>query len=480
MEKTSKGLRLHIGLFGRRNAGKSSLLNALAGQPVAIVSDVAGTTTDTVEKAMELLPIGPVVFLDTAGIDDTGDLGALRVERTRQAFDRSDIGILVVHAGQWGGYEDEIVAELQTRTIPFVVAFNHSDKGQPDPALLESLQRRGIAWVQTIGVQSAECRVQSVEKKHFALCTLNSELNIDQLREALVQIVPDEILSPPPIVSDLIPPGATVVLVVPIDREAPKGRLILPQVQTIRDLLDGNQVAVVCKDAELAATLGRLNPPPSLVVTDSQAYKIVAKIVPPEIPLTSFSVLFARQKGDLTTMINGARAIAQLKPGSRVLIAEACTHHAVEDDIGRVKIPAWLRNYVVGDLHIENVQGHNFPNDSLADWDLVIHCGACLWNRREILSRMMHCRSAGVPITNYGLAIAFMHGILDRAVKPFQFTLLETATIQNSSRNEAQRNDGILKTVDQVRQGDVRDDSPPERTDGNWLQTILPDNSPIK
>ena len=427
MKRASKGFRLHIGIFGRRNAGKSSLLNALAGQPVAIVSDVAGTTTDTVEKAMELMPIGPVVFLDTAGIDDTGELGALRVERTRQAFDRADVGILVVHTGQWDGYEDGIVAELQTRNVPFVVAFNHSDKGQPDPALLESLQRRGIAWVQTIGVQSskfkvqsAECRIPGAKKKHFEPCILNSELNIDQLREALVQIVPDEILSPPPIVSDLIPPGATVVLVVPIDKEAPKGRLILPQVQTIRDLLDGNQVAVVCKDIELAATLDRLNPPPSLVVTDSQAYKFVAEIVPSEIPLTSFSVLFARQKGDLATMIDGARVIAQLKPRSRVLIAEACTHHAVDDDIGRVKIPTWLRNYVVGELHIENVQGHNFPNDSLTDWDLVIHCGACMWNRREILSRMMHCRSAGVPITNYGLAIAFMHGILDRAVKPFE------------------------------------------------------------
>jgi [FeFe] hydrogenase H-cluster maturation GTPase HydF len=242
---------------------------------------------------------------------------------------------------------------------------------------------------------------------------------IDALRESLVRIVPDEMLSLPPIVSDLIPPGATVVLVVPIDKEAPKGRLILPQVQTIRDLLDANQVAVICTDTELTATLGRLNLPPDLVVTDSQAFKIVAEIVPPDIPLTSFSVLFARQKGDLATMIDGARTIARLKPGSRVLIAEACTHHAVDDDIGRVKIPAWLRKYVGGELHIENVQGHSFPNDSLTDWDLVIHCGACMWNRREILSRMMHCRSASVPITNYGLAIAFMHGILERAILPF-------------------------------------------------------------
>ena len=399
MEQTPRGFRLHIGLFGRRNAGKSSLLNALVGQPVAIVSEVAGTTTDTVEKAMELLPLGPVVFLDTAGIDDSGNLGELRVERTRQTFDRTDVGIVVAKAGRWGEYEEGIVAELQSRNVPFVVAFNHCDEGCPDDALLESLRLRNIACVQTIATTG---------------------VGIDTLREALVQIVPEEMLPTSPIVSDLVPLGATVVLVVPIDKEAPKGRLILPQVQTIRDLLDGNQVTVVCKDAELAATLGRLNTPPALVVTDSQAFKTVAEIVPPDVPLTSFSVLFARQKGDLATMLEGAQTIARLKPGDRVLIAEACTHHAVDDDIGRVKIPTWLRNFVGGDLHIAHVQGHDFPAERmLFDWDLVIHCGACMWNRREILSRMMHCRNAGVPITNYGLAIASMLGILDRAVQPF-------------------------------------------------------------
>ena len=398
MEQSPKGFRLHIGLFGRRNAGKSSLLNALVGQSVAIVSEVAGTTTDTVEKTMELLPIGPVVFLDTAGIDDSGDLGELRVERTRQTFDRTDVGIVVARADQWGEYEDNIVTELQSRNVSLIVAFNHSDKGHPNDTILEALRQRNITCVQTIATTG---------------------FGIDPLREALVQVVPEEMLSPPSIVSDLVPPDAIVVLVVPIDREAPKGRLILPQVQTIRDLLDGNQVAIVCKETELAATLASLHSPPSLVVTDSQAFQIVAEIVPPEVPLTSFSVLFARQKGDLATMIEGARMIARLKPGDRVLIAEACTHHAVDDDIGRVKIPAWLCKYVGGELHIENVQGHNFPNDLLTDWDLVIHCGACMWNRREILSRMMHCRSAGVPITNYGLAIAFMLGILDRAVMLF-------------------------------------------------------------
>ena len=399
MEKTPKGFRLHIGLFGRRNVGKSSLLNALVEQPVAIVSDVAGTTTDTVEKAMELLPIGPVMFLDTAGIDDRGNLGELRVERTKRVFDRTDVGIVVVAAGQWGEYENNILAELQKRNVPLVVAFNHSDVGGPTVDLLQQLHSQKITAVKTTAVTGR---------------------GIDELREALVRIVPEEILSSPPIVSDLVPPGSTVVLIVPIDKEAPKGRLILPQVQTIRDLLDGNQVAVVCKETELATTLTRLNPAPALVVTDSQAYKMVAEIVPPEIMLTSFSVLFARQKGDLATMIEGAKSIANLKPGTRVLIAEACTHHAVDDDIGRVKIPKWLRQYVGGELTIENVQGHNFPTETLCEWDLVLHCGACMWNRREILSRMMHCRTAGVPITNYGLAIAFMLGIFDRAVAPFE------------------------------------------------------------
>ncbi|MCL2347373.1 MAG: [FeFe] hydrogenase H-cluster maturation GTPase HydF [Planctomycetaceae bacterium] len=405
MSQTPKGFRLHIGIFGRRNAGKSSLLNALTEQQVAIVSDVPGTTTDTVEKAMELLPIGPVVFLDTAGIDDQGELGELRVERTKQTFDRTDVGLVTVASGRWGEYEDALIAELQKRNVPFIVVFNHSDTGLPSDELLARLQSQNIPFVKTAATADPE-----------------KQQGIGELREALVQVVPDGILTPPPIVSDLVAPGETVVLVVPIDKEAPKGRLILPQVQTIRDLLDAGQIAVVCKETELESTLKRLTPLPKLVVTDSQAYKYVSAVVPREILLTSFSVLFARQKGDLATMIEGAKSIARLKPGSRVLMAESCTHHAVEDDIGRVKIPNWLKKYVGGDLVIEHVQGHHFPDDlpALARWDLVIHCGACMWNRRELLSRMMHCRNAGVPITNYGLAIAFMLGILDRAVEPFE------------------------------------------------------------
>lgn len=400
MEKAPKGFRLHIGFFGRRNAGKSSLLNGIAEQQVAIVSEVAGTTTDTVEKTMELLPIGPVVFLDTAGIDDLGALGDLRVERTRQTFDRTDIGLIVTAAGRWSDFEEGILTELKRRNVPAIVVFNQVDLGRPDTLLLEKLTENRIPFVETIATTG---------------------FGIAQLREALFQLVPDDVLASPPIVSDLVPEHATVVLVVPIDKEAPKGRIILPQVQTIRDLLDAGMTAAVCRDTELSETLERLKTPPDLVVTDSQAFRKVDRVVLREIPLTSFSILFARQKGDLETMVRGARAIADLKPGDRVLIAEACAHHAVEDDIGRRKIPDWLENYVGGELQIEHVQGHRFPQETLHDWKLVIHCGACMWNRREILNRVMHCRNLGVPITNYGLAIAFMHGILDRAVEPFGF-----------------------------------------------------------
>ncbi|MCL2306079.1 MAG: [FeFe] hydrogenase H-cluster maturation GTPase HydF [Planctomycetaceae bacterium] len=398
MTPTPKGLRLHIGLFGRRNVGKSSLLNALTRQESAIVSDVAGTTTDPVEKPMELLPIGPVLFIDTAGVDDLGSLGELRVQKTMQVFDRTEIGLLVVDATiGWGEYEKRILAELEKRNVPRIVVFNKTDLAPVPEELHQKLDAAKIPW--TTAVAS--------EKKGVA-----------QIREKLILAVPEGFLEPPPIVSDLIPSGELAVLVVPIDKEAPKGRLILPQVQTIRDLLDADRYCLVVKDDALADALARLNRPPALVVTDSQAFAQVDAIVPKSIPLTSFSVLFARQKGDFFAMVAGAKAIANLTPQSRVLIAESCAHHPITEDIGTVKIPNLLRKYVGGSLEISHVQGHDFPTDTLSDWNLVIHCGACLWNRREMLSRILHCREAGVPITNYGLAIAFMHGILDRAVAP--------------------------------------------------------------
>jgi len=393
-----KGFRLHIGLFGRRNVGKSSLLNALTRQESSIVSNHAGTTTDPVEKPMELLPIGPVLFIDTAGIDDLGSLGELRVKKTVQVFDRTEIGLILVDTTLgWSGYEERILAELEKRDVPRIVVFNKTDLAPVPNDLREKLDAAKIPW--TVAVAS--------EKK-----------GVTQIREKLIQTVPDEFLQPPPIVSDLVPPGEIAILVVPIDKEAPKGRLILPQVQTIRDLLDGDRYCVVVKDDKLADALARLNRPPALVVTDSQAFAQVDAVVPKSIPMTSFSVLFARQKGEFTEMVAGARAIAGLTPQSRILIAESCAHHPITEDIGTVKIPNALRKYLGGPPEIKNVQGHDFPTDSLADWDLVIHCGACLWNRREMLSRILRCRDAGVPITNYGLAIALMLGILDRAVEP--------------------------------------------------------------
>lgn len=397
MRPTPKGFRLHIGLFGRRNAGKSSLLNAMTRQQVAIVSDVAGTTTDPVEKPMELLPIGPVLFIDTAGVDDVGALGAKRLVKTRQVFDRTDIGLIVADAGNWGEFEDRILDELRSRHVLALAVLNKSDVAPPSPELVESLKQLGVPWVATIATEGR---------------------GMTELREALVNTMPDDFLRPPPIVSDLVPPGELCVLVVPIDLEAPKGRLIVPQVQAIRDLLDGDAGALVVKERELRDALDRLRRPPALVVTDSQAFLKVAGDTPSNVPLTSFSILFARQKGDLSTFVEGALAIRSLRPGDRVLIAEACTHHPIGDDIGRVKIPRWLRQYVGGDLEFATTAGHDFP-ERLEDFQLVVHCGACMWNRREMLSRMLRCQQAGVPICNYGMTIAYTLGIFERALEPF-------------------------------------------------------------
>ncbi len=397
MQPTPKSLRLHIGLFGRRNAGKSSLLNAMTRQQVSIVSEIAGTTTDPVEKPMELLPIGPVLFIDTAGVDDRGALGDLRVQKTRQVFDRTDVGVLVVDAGEWGEFEDAILQELQNRGIPVVVAFNKSDQKKPPAASQEKLREEKVPFVETVASEGR---------------------GVLELREALIQAAPEEFMTPPPLAADLVPPGEMAVLVVPIDMEAPKGRLIVPQVQTIRDLLDADAYCMVVKERELRDALGRLNRPPALVVTDSQAFLKVSADTPPEIKMTSFSILFARQKGDLRQFVEGAAAIQRLRPGDRVLVAEACSHHPIGDDIGRIKIPRWLTQYVGGELRIDTVQGHDFPAD-LDQYRLVVHCGACMWNRREMLSRMAACRRLGVPICNYGMTIAYTLGIFDRALAPF-------------------------------------------------------------
>ena len=401
MRATPRGMRLHIGLFGRRNVGKSSLLNALTRQDVSIVSDVAGTTTDPVEKPMELLPIGPVLFIDTAGIDDEGALGAQRVEKTRQVFDRTDVAVIVTTADRFGEFETRLIDEFAGRGVPAIVVFNKCDLAPPPPAMLDDLQRRGVPSVQTVATRGQ---------------------GVLDLRQALIAAAPDDFINAPTIVGDLVAPGALVVLVVPIDKEAPKGRLILPQVQTIRDLLDHDAGCLVVKERELRAALSRLREPPALVVTDSQAFLKVAGDTPPDVPLTSFSILFARTKGDLVELVRGATAIDRLRAGDRVLIAESCSHHPIGEDIGRVKIPRWLTQYVGGKLEFTHVQGHDFPVDTRR-YALVIHCGACVTNRREVLSRIVRCRQAGTPITNYGLAIAYSLGIFERALQPFPAAL---------------------------------------------------------
>jgi len=401
MRKTPKGFRLHIGLFGRRNVGKSSVLNAMTRQNVSIVSDVAGTTTDPVEKPMELLPIGPVLFIDTAGIDDVGALGQLRVDRTRQVFDRTDIGVIVTDAAHWGDFEEGILAELRRRETPAIAIFNKVDLAEPDPQVIRRLKKLKVPRIRTVAPQGE---------------------GILDLREALITQAPDEFINAPAIIGDLIPAGELVVLVVPIDLEAPKGRLILPQVQSLRDILDNDAYAMMVKERELRDALDRLNRPPALVVTDSQAFLKVAGDTPPDVKMTSFSILFARNKGDLSEFVRGTLAIDGLRSGDHILIAEACTHHPIADDIGRVKIPRWLRQYTGGKLEFTHVQGHDFPDD-LSPYRLVVHCGGCMWNRREMLSRMLHCRGAGVPITNYGLTIAYSLGIFARALEPFPAAL---------------------------------------------------------
>ena len=397
MRGTPKSFRLHIGIFGRRNVGKSSLLNSLTRQNVSIVSDVAGTTTDPVEKPMELLPIGPVLFIDTAGIDDVGALGELRVQRTRQVFDRTDLGLIVTEAVTWGTFEDGILAELAGRKTPVVVVFNKTDLAAPDPKAVAELKSRKIPWVETVACAGK---------------------GVPDLREALIRAAPEDFINAPSILGDLIPPGELVVLVVPIDLEAPKGRLILPQVNAIRDVLDNDAYCVVVKERELRDALDRLKRPPALVVTDSQGFLKVAGDTPKDIPLTSFSIVFARYKGDLSEFVRGALAIESLRPGDPVLIAEACSHHPIGEDIGRVKIPRWLMQYVGGKLEVRSVQGHDFPDDP-SPYKLIVHCGGCMWNRREMLTRILRCRQAGVPITNYGMTIAYSLGIFERALAPF-------------------------------------------------------------
>ena len=406
MGNTPKGNRLHIALLGRTNVGKSSLLNLMLGQDIAITSPVAGTTTDVVEKAMELLPLGPVLFLDTAGLDDISELSGVRLEKTAQVFDRADVLILVTEAETWTDFEEAVLTEAQNRKISVLIVINKMDLRQPSPDHLKFLQSKSG------GILTVSCNDETKRQNY-----------LEALKQQLLKVAPTDFVGTPSLIGDLLPSGSLAVLVVPIDLEAPKGRLILPQVQTIRDILDNDATAVVVKERELSAALTNLKKPPSIVVTDSQAILKVTADVPMNIPVTTFSILFARQKSDLAAMAAGAAAIDHLKPGDRILIAEACSHHALEDDIGRVKIPRWLRQYVGGDLQIDISCGRDYPAD-LKGYKLILHCGACMMNRREMLTRLRKAKEAGVPITNYGVAISFLQGVILRSLAPFPSALL--------------------------------------------------------
>lgn len=397
MQNTPKGMKIHIGIFGKRNVGKSSILNALTKQDISIVSDTAGTTTDPVEKSMELLPLGPVLFVDTAGIDDTGALGLKRVEKTKKIIDRIDLAIVACDSRGFDEFEELLIKEFELRKTPFIIVVNKIDEEEISTNKLDMINEY---------------------KKSVVFISALKNTGIEELKDAIIKNVPEEFLTDPSIASDLIGAGETAVLVIPIDLEAPKGRLILPQVQTIRDLLDNDSIAIVTKERELKQTLDNMKTPPALVITDSQAFLKVGADVPRNVKLTSFSILFARFKGELNEFVKGTLQIEKLKSGDKILVCESCTHHAIGDDIGRVKIPRWLTQYTGKKLEFVHYAGHDFPKN-LSDYALIIHCGACMTNRREILSRIMKAREAGVAITNYGLTIAYSLGIFERALEPF-------------------------------------------------------------
>ena len=391
MNQTPAGERVHIAFFGRRNAGKSSLVNAFTGQEMAIVSDVKGTTTDPVSKAMELLPLGPVQIIDTPGIDDEGTLGEMRVRRTRQVLNKTDLAILVVDASVgMTAVEEELVELLKQKKVPWILAWNKAD------LLAEVPVASGNAiWVSAL-----------------------KGLHIHELKELAARAAQRE--EPKrPLVSDLLEPGEVAVLVVPIDKAAPKGRLILPQQQTIRDILEAGASALVCRDHELPQTLERLAQPPRIVITDSQVFGKVSQMVPREVPLTSFSILMARYKGDLPLAVAGAAAVDGLKDGDKVLIAEGCTHHRQCDDIGTVKIPNWIRKRTGAQPEFVFCSGNQFPED-VSRFKMVIHCGGCMLPEREMQYRLACCADQGIPVTNYGILIAYLNGILKRTVEPFK------------------------------------------------------------
>lgn len=405
MEPTSKSFRLHIGLFGRTNVGKSTFLNLLAGQEAAIASAIPGTTTDPVEKTMELRQAGPVVFTDTAGVDDASALGEARRKKTFAALRRADVVVLLAEAGQWGAPEEALVHQAVESGKSLILVVTKTDQHTPDAAFIEKLKTLAPAVI----VSSAASEAAESIRAAF-------EQAVEQTRkQGMVDAAPE-------LLGGILPAGGLAVLIVPIDQEAPKGRLILPQVQTIRAALDGRAATLVVGPDEYPAMLARLQRPPELVVCDSQVVDRMVADTPDGIPCTTFSILFARLKGDLVEMARAARALDALQDGDKVLIAEACTHHPVEDDIGREKIPRLLRNYTQKALVMDVTAGRDWP-ENLADYKVVLHCGGCMFNRMEMIARMRAARALGVPVSNYGIAISHMKGVLARVLSPFPAAL---------------------------------------------------------
>ncbi len=397
MNQTPRSERLHIAIFGRRNAGKSSLINSLTRQEAAIVSAVPGTTTDPVKKSMEILPIGPVVIIDTAGIDDEGELGEKRIQMTMRILDQTNLALLVLDPEQGiDGYEEQLLEQFQRRDTDVIAVGNKIDI---DPDVTG-----GQAWARE-------------HKVPFTAVSAVTGEGVDELKRLMSDVAPDDFFQPA-LIGDLLSPGDAAIMVIPVDKAAPKGRLILPQVMTIRDVIDHDAYALVVKERELRAAIENLQTPPKIVVTDSQAVLKASADTPKDIWFTTFSILFARYKGDLETLVRGAKALRDLQPGAKVLIAEACTHHPVEDDIGQVQIPRWLRQYAGGDIEFNYQSGGDFPAD-LESYDVVVHCGACMLNRQEMCARIAKADDMGIPIINYGVFLSFVHGILPRALEPF-------------------------------------------------------------
>lgn len=421
LNNTPSAERLHIGIFGKRNAGKSSVINALTGQNLAIVSDIKGTTTDPVLKSMELLPLGPVVIIDTPGLDDDADiLGKLRIQKAYQMLNKTDIAILVIDGTVGMTEEDKkILTRIQDKKIPYIVVLNKADLAVSKVCPGNQSDSDVCKPLDSMTTQIA--RSCQIAKEHILWVSAQNHSNIQELKELIGKLIPSSD-NDQYIVHDLIRPMDLIVLVVPIDSAAPKGRLILPQQQTIRDILESGAVSIVVRETELADTLKKLGRDPDLVITDSQVFKQVSAIVPEHVPLTSFSILFARYKGNLKTVVHGAYTLDKLKKGDKILISEGCTHHRQCGDIGTVKLPNLIRRYTGKDFEFEFTSGTEFPLN-LSEYQLIIHCGGCMLNEREMKYRLKCAEDAHIPMTNYGTAIAYMNGILNRSISIFRDTL---------------------------------------------------------